>query len=118
MLGKIDRIFGVFLLIGAAGHIMGTLLLLPAMSEIWVWSLGAAIAAALLGVLNIVRAGRANDKTIAVITTIGTAIWALLALTFGASIHNLLDPRALFHFVVSAVLVVFGFLTIRNAARY
>jgi hypothetical protein len=79
----------------------------------------AALAAALLGVLNLVRAGRPQDRTVALITTIGTACWAGLALAFGFSIHNVLErecagARPLIHFLVSVVLVVFGILTLRR----
>ncbi len=114
MLKKIDRAFGVLLVLGSCGHTAGTLLWLPALSGIWVWSLGSSLAAALLGALNIVRAGRPDDKTLAVITTVGTAGWAVLAFTFGLSINNVFDPRALTHFVTAIVLAFFGVLTIRS----
>ncbi len=104
----IDRIFGWLLIVGSAGHTAGTVLWTEPMSGIFIWSLGSALAAALLGVLNLVRAGRPGDRTLALITTIGTGLWAALALAFGISIHNVLDPRPMTHFVVSVVLVVFG----------
>ena len=118
MLKNIDRTFAWLLVLGSCGHTVGTLLWLPAMSGMWIWSLGSALAAALLGALNIVRAGRPDDRTLALITTIGTALWALIALAFGVSIHNLLDPRPLVHFVVSLALVFFGLRTIRRASEH
>jgi uncharacterized membrane protein len=114
MLKKIDRAFGALLVLGSCGHTAGTLLWLPAMSGMWIWSLGSSLAAALLGALNIVRAGRPGDRTLAVITTIGTALWALIALAFGRSIGNIFDPRALTHFVISVILVFFGVTTLRR----
>jgi len=114
MLKKIDRLFGVLLVLGSCGHTAGTLLWLPAFSGMWVWSLGSSLAAALLGALNIVRAGSPGDKTLAVITTIGTAVWAMVALAFGLSINNVFDVRAMTHFVESVVLVIFGLRTIRG----
>ena len=117
MLRTTDRVFGVLLVLGSCGHTAGTLLWIPAMSGMWIWSLGSSLAAALLGTLNIVRAGRPEDRTLAVITTLGTAVWALLALAFGISIGNLLDPRALMHFVVSVVLVSFGLVTLRPTLK-
>lgn len=117
MLKKVDQVFGVLLILGACGHTAGTLLWLPAMSPMWIWSLAGALAVGVLGVLNLVRTARPHDRTIALITTIGTAIWAMLALAFGKSINNLLDVRALVHFVDSVVLVCFGILTLRNSSR-
>ncbi len=85
------------------------------MSGMFVWSLGASLAAALLGVLNVVRVGRPHDKVLATITAIGTACWALLALAFGKSIGNMLDPRVLGNVIISVVLVIFAGLTVRRS---
>jgi uncharacterized membrane protein YbjE (DUF340 family) len=78
------------------------------MSGIFIWSLGSSLAAALLGTLNVVRAGRPDDKTLAILTAVGSACWALLALAFGKSIGNLEDPRAVFHALVSLILLIFS----------
>ena len=112
----VDRIFGWLLIVATCGHTLGTFLLLPFMSGLFIWSLGSALASGLLGVLNLVRAGRPDDKTVAMITAIGTACWAVVALAFGKSIHNLLDPRVLMHFLTSAGLVGFSVRTLRGAA--
>jgi hypothetical protein len=114
MLKRIDRIFGWLLVLGSCGHAVGTIMWTQPMSGIFIWSLGSSLAAALLGVLNIVRAGRPEDKTLAVITAIGSACWALLAFGFGKSIGNVLDPRALGHMVNALVLVAFSGLTLRR----
>jgi hypothetical protein len=82
------------------------------MSGIFIWSLGSSLAAGLLAALNLVRAGRPNDKTLALITMIGTACWALVALGFGISIGNVLDPRPLGHVIISVALVIFSGLTL------
>ena len=110
----VDRIFGWLLVLGSGGHTVGTLLWTQPMSGIFIWSLGSSLAAALLGVLNIVRAGRPQDKTLAVITAIGTGCWALVALGFGLSIGNVLDPRPASHFIIAVVLVVFSVITLRR----
>ena len=112
MLKVIDRIFACLLILGWVGHTIGTILWTPPMSGIFIWSLGAALAVYLLGALNLIRAGRPNDKTLAAITLIGTACWAALAFTFGESIHNLLDPRPLSHVIISIVLVIFSAMTL------
>ncbi len=112
MMKRIDRIFGSLLVVGAAGHTAGTIMSTQPMSGIFIWSLGSALAAALLGTLNIVRAGRPEDKTLAAITLIGTACWVPLALSFGVSIGNLFDARAMFHAIVAIALTIFSGMTL------
>ncbi len=109
---RIDSIFGWLLVLGAAGHTAGTVMWTQPMSGIFIWSLGSALAAALLGALNILRAGRPEDKTLAVITLVGTACWVPLAVSFGVSIGNLFDERAMLHAIVAIVLVIFSGITI------
>src|SRR5437773_3840563 len=62
----IDRIFGYLLILGACGHTIGTFMWIQPMSGIFIWSLGSSLAAALLGTLNVVRAGRPDDKPLAI----------------------------------------------------
>ncbi len=117
MLKGIDRLFGVLLILGACGHTVGTILWTLPMSGIFIWSLGSSLAVALLGTLNIVRAGRPHDKTLAAITTVGSACWAILAFAFGVSIGNVLDPRPLSHALIAGVLTIFGSLTFLRASK-
>ena len=112
MLKIIDRIFGGLLVLAAGGHTVGTILWTKPMSGIFIWSLGSSLAAGLLATLNIVRAGRPDDKTLAVITAIGTACWAVVAFSFGLSIGNVFDARPLGHVIISIVLVIFSTLTL------
>jgi hypothetical protein len=118
MLKNIDRAFGYLLILASCGHTAGTFKWVPFMSGMFVWSLGSSLAAALLGVLNIVRAGRLDDKTLAVITAAGTTGWALVALGFGKSIHNMLDPRVLGNVFIAVVLVLFSAVALRQSSRY
>lgn len=115
MLKVVDRIFGCLLVLASAGHTVGTILWTQPMSGIFIWSLGSSLAGALLGTLNIVRSGRPEDKTLAAITAVGTACWALVTFGFGKSIGNLLDPRPLSHIVISLVLVIFSAVTLAHA---
>lgn len=108
MLKVVDRTFGWLLVLASCGHTLGTLKLVPFMSQMFAWSLGSSLAAALLGILNIVRVGRPQDRTLAAIAAIGTAGWVLLALAFGKSIDNMLDPRVVTNAVIAIVLVVFA----------
>ena len=103
------------LIVASAGHTVGTVTWAEPMSGIFIWWPGSSLAA-LLGVLNLVRAGRPSDRMIALITIVGTAVWAVLALVVGISIHNLLDPRPMIHVIVSVALVVFGVRTLSRTA--
>lgn len=103
-----DRVFGYLLILGAVGHTIGTIVWLQPMSQLFIWSLGAALAAFVLGALNILRAGRPDDRPLAAITVVGTFAWMLVALAFGISIHHVLDPRPLSHIIISLFLVLFG----------
>lgn len=108
LLRRADRSFGVLLVLGAIGHTTGTLLWMPPMSPVFIWSLGSSIAAATLGVLNIVRAGRRDDRALAAITTVGTTAWLGVVVCFAISLRRVLDPRVLLHGVSSAALVMFS----------
>jgi hypothetical protein len=108
----IDRVFGGLLVLAAGGHTVGTILWTKPMSGTFIWSLGSSLAAGLLATLNIVRAGRTDDKTLALITAIGTACWAAVAFSFGLSIGNVFDPRPLGHVIISIVLVIFSVITL------
>jgi hypothetical protein len=112
----VDRVFGVLLILATCGHIGGTLVWLPAMSGMWIWSLGAALCGLVLGALHLVRAGRPHDPAVAWIATLGTAGWFCVALCFGISIHHVLDPRPLSHMIIAAVLVGFGVRTLMSSA--
>jgi hypothetical protein len=116
MLRIIDRVFGYLLVLASCGHTVGTILWTKPMSSVFIWSLGSSLAGLLLGTLNIVRAGRNDDKTLAIITVLGTACWALVTFGFGKSIGNVFDPRPLGHVIISSVLVIFGGLTIARSS--
>ena len=115
MLAKVDRIFGWLLVLASCLHAAGTVMWTPFMSGLFVWSLGASLAAAVLGALNLVRAGRPHDTTVAAIAAAGTAGWVLVALGFGKSIGNLWDPRVVSNVVIGMVLVAFSIMTLRRS---
>jgi membrane protein DedA with SNARE-associated domain len=77
------------------------------------------LAAALVAVLNLVRAGRPEDRTLAWITFCGSLCWVAVAIAFGASIGNVIDPRAVWHALSAFVLAGLSFRTAigRSAAN-
>jgi len=117
MLRAIDRVCGWLMILGSCGHTAGTLAGYPFMSQIFVWSLGTSLAGFLLGVLNIVRAGRSSDRTLAAITTAGTCCWVLVALGFGKSINHFLDPRVAGNLAIAGALLVFCGVTLHRTNR-
>jgi hypothetical protein len=114
MLKKVDRIFGWLMVLGSCGHTLGTFKAYPFMSAIFVWSLGTSLAGFLLGTLNIVRAGRPQDKTMAAIVAVGLIGWILVAWGFGKTIDNLLDPRVVGNAAIAAFLLIFSLMTLRH----
>ena len=114
---RLDQVFGWLLIVGSCGHTAGTFVWMSPSSDAFVWSLGSSLAAALLGTLNLVRAGRPHDKTLAIITAVGTACWAAVAFGFGLSIGNVFDPRALMHCVTAVALVIFSVMTWSGASH-
>jgi hypothetical protein len=108
MMRILDRAAGVLLLLGAAGHTVGTLLTLPPSHEAFIWSLGSSLAAALVGTLNLIRVGRPSDRTLAWICLGGSLGWAAVVVGFGLIIGQLLDPRVDMHLVASLALVGFS----------
>jgi hypothetical protein len=111
MIRAIDRLFGVLLLIGAMLHIYGSISSYPRGSEALVWALSGSLAAALIAVLNLVRVGRPEDRTLAWITFCGSLCWVAVAIAYGAAIGNVSDPRAVWHALSAFVLAGFSFRT-------
>ncbi|MFO1033123.1 MAG: hypothetical protein U1E15_03195 [Hyphomicrobiales bacterium] len=109
----LDRGLALLLLLGAVFHTYGTLALLPAGSEVWVWSLGAALAAFLVAVLNLLRPARSGDKVLVGLTAFASFAWALVAFGFGKAIGNIMDPRVIWHYVCGLGL---GFMSLRALA--
>jgi hypothetical protein len=112
-----DRIFGTMLILASCGHAAGTILAYPAMSPIFVWSLGSSLAGVLLGILNLLRAGRPWDRPLAAITVLGSFAWIFVAIGFGVSINKVLDSRVMGHAVIAAALVIFGVKTLWRCVR-
>ena len=108
---KIDQIFAGLLLIGAILHAFGSIASYPKGSQIMVWALSGGLAAGLLAVLNLVRAGRPADRTLAWITFFGSLCWVAVAIGFGVAIGNIYDPRPLWHAISAFALAVFSLRT-------
>jgi hypothetical protein len=116
-IGTIDRVFGWLLVLGAALHAFGSVTGYGTQPELLVWSLSGTLAALLLAVLNLIRAGRPTDRALALVCLVGSIAWIAVALGFGAAIGNVLDPRALIHAVNAGALAAFSVRTLLSAER-
>jgi hypothetical protein len=100
----IDRVFGWLLVVGGLLHAVGSWAGFKNKPEILVWALCGSLAALLLAAMNLLRVNRPQDRGLAWVCFWGCLAWILVALGFGASIGNMLDPRAVIHAVNAAVL--------------
>jgi hypothetical protein len=110
-----DRTIGVLLLLSVVLHCVGTFYFFPLLSPIFVQSLGSGVAGFLIGGLNLVRAGRPNDRTVGLFATIGAAAWLAIAVLFNLSLGNILDPRGSVHALLALILVFLGIRTLMQA---
>jgi hypothetical protein len=109
MLKKVDRAFAVLLILAAAGHSVGSFEAYR--STELVWALCASLYAVLLAAINLLRVSRPDDRSLAWIGFFGGVAWIVVALSFGMSIGNALDPRGLTHAVIALVLALFSLRT-------
>jgi hypothetical protein len=112
------QFFGVLLLVGAVLHAYGSISSYHVGSTELVWALSGSLAAALTAVLNLVRAGRPGDMTVAWITLAANISWAAVAAGFGVAIGNLIDPRALWHLISALALAAFSMRTVVGVHKH
>lgn len=106
-----DRVLAVLLLLGAVGHTFGAIQAYSHQPVSLLWALCASVLVALLGALNLLRAGRPADRALAWIAAAGTACWLVAAVAFGVVIRRPTDPRVVVFVVVCAGLIAFSLQT-------
>jgi hypothetical protein len=114
MLPIIDRIAGWLLAIGALLHGYGSYLAYPSLSANLVWAWSGSVAALLLASINLLRVNRPDDRALAWISLAGCLLWIGIVGAFAATLPNPIDPRPLYHLVVTLVLAA---LSLRTALR-
>ena len=107
----VDRIAGWLLLIGALLHGYGSYRAYPSLSSNLVWALSGSVAALLLAGINLLRVSRPDDRPLAWICLAGSLLWVGVVVAFAATLPNPVDPRPLYHLIVTMVLVVFSLRT-------
>jgi len=108
MLPIVDRMAGWLLMIGALLHGYGSYLAYPSLSANLVWALSGSVAALLLAAVNLLRVNRPNDYVLAWISFAGCLLWIGIVGAFAATLPNPIDPRPLYHLVVTLILAAFS----------
>jgi hypothetical protein len=108
----LDRILGCLLILGGIGHTFGSIQFYKNDQMTLLWSLSASLFIFLLGTLNLVRAGRPADTTLAWICLIAGLCHIVSTLRFGMLIGNFLDFRVLIFTLVTLGLCAMSVRTI------
>jgi hypothetical protein len=81
----LDQFFGVLLLVGSGLHAYESISSYRLGSTELVWALSGLWLAGWISVVNLVRAGRPKDTTVAWISLVASICWAIVAVGFGAA---------------------------------
>lgn len=103
------------LILGAVLHMIGTWRQIDRKSTEFVWSLGAALSALLIGLLHLLLVHRPGDASLALLATAGALAWAAVAQAFGRAIKNRYDFRVLWHLVCGVALALLSGTTLVKA---
>lgn len=107
----VDRIFGWILALGCLGHATGSFLAYRHSPELLLWSESATLAGMLLAALNLLRAGRPDDRVLGWVSFAGCLGWLVFVIAFGKLIGNYLDFRFLIQGIVTLALAAFSLRT-------
>jgi hypothetical protein len=107
-LKTIDRIFGWLMVISALLHAMGSYKVYKAQPMTLLWAETGGLAELLLAALNLLRAGRPGDRSLAWVSALGCAAWLVAVFAFGRLIGDMLNFRILIQAAVTFVLLVFS----------
>jgi hypothetical protein len=108
----LDRVFGCILILCGVGHTIGSLQFYKHEQLTLLWSLSFSLFIFLLSALNLVRAGRPADRTLAWICLVAGFCLIASALRFGTLISNLFDFRVVLFFLVTVGLCALSVRTI------
>ena len=108
----LDRVLGCVLILGGIGHTFGSLQFYKHDQLTLLWSLSFSLFIFLLGALNLVRAGRPEDTTLAWICLVAGLCHIAATWRFGVLIGNLFDFRVLLFTLVTLGLYAMSVRTI------
>jgi len=104
----IDRIFGCLMFLGGIGHGFGSYMAYKNdhITLLWAWSTSFAVF--LLAAVNLLRAGREGDRSLAWISLAGCLVWIAFVVWFAQLLGNPLDFRPLVNLIIAVVLTGFS----------
>jgi uncharacterized membrane protein HdeD (DUF308 family) len=108
MLKIVDRTLGILLLIGGVLHGLGSFKAYASSAPLQVWALSGSVAALLLAAINLLRVDRPADRALAWVSLAGCIAWIAVAIAFGLTLDSALDPRVLYHVIVTVGLAAFS----------
>lgn len=111
----LTSLLGALLVLGAALHAVGTWRQYGHETTEFVWSLGAALAAVVIGCVNLLLIHRATDASLALLATASALGWAAVARAYGRAIKNPYDLRVLWHLGCGAGLAFLSAITLMVA---
>lgn len=109
---RMDQVFAWLLVVGALLHAYGSIDGYPLGSEVLLWSLSGSLAISLAAATNLLRVHRPGDRPLAGLALAGAVGVVAIAFGFGATIGNVVDPRALWHAVCGLALAAFSLRTL------
>jgi hypothetical protein len=104
----LDRAFGCLMILGGMGHGMGSYRAYSNEPMALLWALSASFAVFLLAAINLLRAGRTGDCTLAWISLAGCVGQIGFALWFGLLIGNVFDFRPMGNLIITLALAMFS----------
>lgn len=111
-MGMVDRIFGWLMVLGSLAHSMGSLHAYGAKPELLLWAESGTLAALLVAALNLLRAGRPEDRVLAWVSVAACVGWLALVLAFGKLVGNYFDFHVLIFMAITLMLL---FMSLRTA---
>lgn len=104
----IDRAFGCLMVLGGIGHGFGAHNAYRNDAMAMLWALSASFAVILLAAVNLLRAGRKGDRSLAWISFAGCVVWIGFVVWFGRLIGNMFDFRPLVNLIITLALAIFS----------
>lgn len=98
---SLERGLGILLILGAGGHLLGSIAAYRNSPITLLWAVAASVLVALLGVLNLLRINRPADRSLAWVVAAGCASWTAIAIGLGLVIHDVTNPRVVANVVLA-----------------